>query len=71
MTGFKSRLCLLARADAQNVRRRAMTITKSYAERLIRQGKAVKTTTITEENGHQFQAIDRLDMQRVDHYRIK
>jgi hypothetical protein len=48
-----------------------MTITKHYAERLIRHGKAVKTTTITEDNGHQYQAIDRLDMQRVDHYRIK
>ena len=48
-----------------------MTITKSHAERLIRQGKAVKTTTITEDSGHRYQAIDRIDMQRVDHYRIQ
>ena len=47
-----------------------MTITKRYAERLIREGKAVKTTTVSEDNGHRYQAIDRLDLQRVDHYRI-
>ena len=47
-----------------------MTITKSYAERLICEGKATKTTTITDDKGHTLQALDRHDLQRVDHYRI-
>ena len=47
-----------------------MIINKKYADRLIRQGKAAKTTLVTTENGVTYQAIDRLDRQRVDHYRI-
>ena len=47
-----------------------MIITKSYANRLLREGKALETTTVTDEKGHTFQAIDRLDKQRVDHYRV-
>ena len=47
-----------------------MIISKKYADRLIRKGKAVETALVTTENGDTYQAIDRLDRQRVDHYRV-
>lgn len=47
-----------------------MIITKTYADRLIRESNATKTTTVTDDKGRTFQAIDRHDIQRVDHYRI-
>jgi len=46
-----------------------MIITRTYAQRLIKQGKATKTTTVND-NGQTLQAIDRYDLQRVDHYRL-
>jgi hypothetical protein len=48
-----------------------MIISKAYAKRLIKAGKAraVKGDTCTD-NGRQYQIVTRLDVQRVDHYEI-
>ena len=46
-----------------------MIITKEYAKRLIRQGKATKSSTLkTDGRGFVYIAITRHDKQRVDHY---
>jgi hypothetical protein len=42
---------------------------KKYAEKLIRDGKAIKTTTVTQD-GKQYQAISRMDTQEVAHYKL-
>jgi hypothetical protein len=49
----------------------SMIISKAYAKRLIKAGKAraVKGDTCTD-NGRQYQIVTRLDVQRVDHYEI-
>ena len=44
-----------------------MTITKRYALRLIRQGKA-RLVRITVIDGKQYGVIDRFDLQRTDHF---
>ncbi len=46
-----------------------MIITKKYAQKLIRQGKArIATTLKPDEHGVIYVAVDRLDIQRTDHY---
>lgn len=52
-----------------------MIISKAYAKRLIKLGKARIVTRTTDQprwserhNGRTYVAIDRLDLQRVDHY---
>lgn len=52
-----------------------MILSKKYLEELIKQGKAQYTNTTAEQsiindNNKQYVAIDRLDLQRVDHYEI-
>lgn len=47
-----------------------MTITQTYAAKLIKAGKATLTTTVTDDRGHVYQVLDRHDLQRVDHYRV-
>lgn len=48
-----------------------MTITKKYALQLIREGKATLGPVLTpDDHGHVYQAIDRHDVQRVDHFRV-
>lgn len=44
-----------------------MIITRSYANKLVRAGKAVLDGATTT-NGQRYQIVDRLDIQRVDHY---
>jgi hypothetical protein len=48
-----------------------MIISKAYAQKLIKAGKAtaVEGDTCTD-NGRTFQIVTRLDVQRVDHYEI-
>ena len=45
-----------------------MILSPHYAKSLIAQGKATKTTKVAHESGRTLQAIDRTDIQRVDHY---
>ncbi len=49
-----------------------MIISKAYAKRLTKAGRArsVKGDTCTD-NGMTYQIVTRLDVQRVDHYEIK
>ena len=48
-----------------------MTISKRYALSLIKSGKATMgPVLVPDERGHIYQAIDRHDVQRVDHYRV-
>lgn len=54
------------------------TITKQTANKLIRSGAArltdcngVALGTTTDERGHVYQIVERLDLQRVDHYRVE
>lgn len=46
-----------------------MYITKTYAKRLIKAGKAAETCAVFH-NGCTWMAITRFDLQRVDHYLI-
>jgi hypothetical protein len=48
-----------------------MIISKAYATRLIKAGRAaaIKGDTCTD-NGRQYQIVTRLDVQRVDHYEL-
>lgn len=45
-----------------------MILSPNYAKSLIRKGQATPTTTVEHETGRTLQAIDRHDVQRVDHY---
>jgi hypothetical protein len=49
-----------------------MIISKAYAQRLIKAGKAtaVKGDTCTD-NGKRYQIVTRLDLQRDDHYEVE
>jgi len=42
-------------------------ISKEYAKRLIKAGKAAALCPVTD-NGRRYIAIDRYDLQRTDHY---
>lgn len=44
-----------------------MIITRSYAKRLVREGKAVEDG-YTIDDGQRYQIVTRYDIQRVDHY---
>ena len=48
-----------------------MIISKAYAQKLIKVGKAtaIEGDTCTD-NGRQYQIVTRLDVQRVDHYEL-
>lgn len=47
-----------------------MIITKSYAKKLAKAGKAtIEDCTVTDDRGHIWQIVTRHDVQRVDHYR--
>ena len=46
-----------------------MIISKQYAQRLIKTGKAEHVTTLhQDQQGRVYVAINRLDKQRIDHY---
>ena len=46
-----------------------MIITRAYAKKLIRAGKATITTSLRpDDNGRVYIAVDRYDVSRVDHY---
>ena len=45
-----------------------MIISKNYALRLIRQGKAAKGGTTTDSVGNRYIVLDRYDLARTDHY---
>jgi hypothetical protein len=48
-----------------------MTISKKYALSLVKSGKAtLGPVLVADERGHVYQAIDRHDLQRVDHFRV-
>lgn len=47
-----------------------MNIKKSYAEKLIRAGKAVYRCNLDREMNHYCAVIDRLDIQRTDHVQL-
>ncbi len=47
-----------------------MIITAAHARSLVKSGKATPTTTVTDDQGRVWQALDRHDIQRVDHYRV-
>ena len=46
-------------------------ITKSYAEKLVAQGKAEFGSTVTEEDGNTYQSVTRFDKQIVAWFRVK
>ena len=46
-----------------------MYITKTYAQRLIKSGKAKKDGLVYH-NGSTWMAITRFDLQRIDHYLV-
>ena len=46
-----------------------MIISRSYADRLVRAGRAVKDGA-TYDGGKRYQIVTRLDVQRVDHYEL-
>lgn len=46
-----------------------MIISKRLAKKLIKSGDAIETTTVTD-NGVQYIAITRYDIQSTDHYKI-
>ena len=46
-----------------------MIITKEYADRLIKQGRAAVSGRTVSENGVYYVIVDRYDLQRTDHYR--
>lgn len=46
-----------------------MIISKKYAKKLVREGKATETCTTTDHE-RLYQAVDRHYLQRVDHYRL-
>jgi len=52
-----------------------MILTKEYLQRLIQQGKARYTNkteqkSIINDDNRQYVTVDRLDLQRVDHYEL-
>lgn len=47
-----------------------MVISKNQAEKAVKDGRAALTTTV-EHNGWLWQALDRYDHNRVDHYRVR
>jgi len=47
-----------------------MVISKKQAEKAVNNGAAALTCTV-EHDGWLWQAVDRYDHQRVDHYRIR
>jgi hypothetical protein len=48
-----------------------MIITKAHAQRLIKAGKARTIAgDIATHDGKRYQIVDRLDLQRVDHYEV-
>ena len=52
-----------------------MILSKSYLKKLIREGKAqysnnTESESIVNDNGKQYIVVDRLDLQRVDHYML-
>ena len=48
-----------------------MIVTKKYAKALIRKGKAREVSSVREQSGADrwWIAVERLDVQRTDHYR--
>ena len=49
-----------------------MIISKAYAMRLIKAGKAIaKRGDTCTDNGRRYQIVTRLDLQRVDHYEVE
>ena len=47
-----------------------MVITKRYAKRLIKMGKAKAEGIMKKSNGEEFMILTRFDLQRTDHYKI-
>jgi hypothetical protein len=48
-----------------------MIISRSHANRLVRDGKAIFDGATTDSDGHRWQIVLRYDLQRVDHYRLR
>ncbi len=47
-----------------------MIITKTYAKKLVKAGKARIEGYLTELDGEQYMIVTRFDLQRTDHYLI-
>lgn len=47
-----------------------MIISRSYANKLVRQGKAVKDGS-AKIDGKRYQVVKHLDQDRIDHYELK
>ncbi|MEN6535454.1 MAG: hypothetical protein ABFD89_17455 [Bryobacteraceae bacterium] len=48
-----------------------MIISKKYAQKLVREGKAtLEPSTTVDDSGHHWQIVTRRDLQRVDHYQV-
>jgi hypothetical protein len=45
-----------------------MLISRGHAKRLVRLGKAVEDNAAYDDDGNRWQIVERLDIQRVDHY---